>query len=151
MEIGDAVLHPRYGVGIIESIEERVEDGVVRDYFVIPKPSISSTILVPVDAADELGLRPLAAAEELRQAVSILSGEADDTTPCADDHRISWGDPIDLARAIRSGVTEPKPRTPKVTQQHQLKRARMLLTEELSAVLGMSEESITALVGKRSR
>ena len=53
MEIGDAVLHPRYGVGIIKSIEERLEDGTPRNYYVIPKPSISSTILVAVDAADE--------------------------------------------------------------------------------------------------
>jgi RNA polymerase-interacting CarD/CdnL/TRCF family regulator len=151
MKIGDAILHPRYGVGIIQSIEKRLEDGVTRDYYVIPKPSISSKIFVPVDAADELGLRPLATAERLEQAVSILSGKADDTSLYAEEHTISWGDPIDLARVIRIGAIEAKPHTHKVTQQNQLKRAKMLLTEELSAVLGLSEESITALVGTKAK
>lgn len=148
MEIGEAVLHPRYGVGTIESIEERLEGDNTRDYYVIPKPSISSTILVAVDAADELGLRPLATAETLKEAVSILSGEADDANPCNEEHTISWSDPIDLARTIRYGITQPKSRYPRVSLQHQLKHARKLLGEELSAVLGMSEERIGELVGK---
>jgi len=148
MEIGDAVLHPRYGVGTIESIEERLEDGKTRDYYVIPKPSISSTILVAVDAADELGLRPLSTAETLKQAVSILSGEADDTNLCDEEHTISWSDPIDLARTIRNGAIQPKRRYPRVSLQHQLKHAKKLLGEELSVVLGMPEETITELVSK---
>ncbi|MCE5324748.1 hypothetical protein LLG46_15745 [bacterium] len=148
MEIGDTVLHPRYGVCVIESIEKRLKDGKARDYFVIPKPSISSTILVAVEAVDEIGVRPLATAEELQQAVSILSGESDDTSLCSEEHEISWSDPIDLARAIRHGVIQPKTRYPRVTQQRQLKHAKKLLGEELSAVLGMSEESITTLVEK---
>lgn len=146
MEIGDTVLHPRYGVGVIESIEGRLEDGKTRDYFVIPKPSISSTILVAIDAADELGLRPLANAETLQQAVGILSGTTDDTDFSAEEHVISWSDPIDLARTIRYGITQPKPRYPKATLQRELKHAKKLLGEELSVVLGLSEESITALV-----
>ena len=146
MEIGDTVLHPRYGVGIIDAIEKRQEDGEIRDYYVIPKPSISSTILVPVDAAGELGLRPVASEDELNQAVSILSGEDDESNNAAGMRALCWGDPIDLARAIRSGATEPKSRYPKASQQHQLKRAKRLLSEELSVVLGLSEDNITALV-----
>lgn len=146
MEIGDTVLHPRYGVGTIDAIEKRLEDGETRDYYVIPKPSISSTILVPVDAAGELGLRPISSAEELEKAIDILAGNDDIPSVNAGMRALSWGDPIDLARAIRSGATEPKSRYPKASQQHQLKRAKRLLGEELSIVLGMSEDSITALV-----
>lgn len=148
MEIGDTVLHPRYGVGTIDSIEERLEDGETRDYYVIPKPSISSTILVPVDTADELGLRPISSADKLKQALSILCGERKDTDSADEQHVLSWSDPLDLARIIRNGAAEPKSRYPKASQQHQLKRAKKLLGEELSVVLGMSEESIVALVEK---
>ncbi|MEN6371813.1 MAG: CarD family transcriptional regulator [Armatimonadota bacterium] len=151
MEIGEAVLHPRYGVGVIESIEERSEYGVDRNYYVIPKPSMASTILVPVDTADQLGLRPLATAETLKQAISILSGEADDADLCDEEAAINWSDPIGLARAIRGGMIGPKSRYPKITQQQQLKRAKRLLTEELSAVLGMSEESSIALIDKKPK
>lgn len=151
MEIGDAILNPRYGVGVIKSIEKRIENGVKRDYFVIPKPSISSTIFVPVDAADELGLRPLSTAEKLQQVVTILESETDKPTVCSEEHGINWGDPIELAHAIKSGVKDPASRYPKTSLQNQLKHAKKLLSEELSAVLGMSDESISALVDKKEK
>lgn len=147
MNIGDTVLHPRYGVGTIDSIQKRDQDGDARDYYVIPKPSLSSTIYVPVESADEVGLRPVSSAEKLEQAVKILSGEAEVAKSAAQGPgALAWGDPVALAQAIRRQAMEPKSRYPKVSEQHQLKRAKKLLAEELEAVLGLSEESITALV-----
>ena len=146
MDVGDTVLHPRYGVGVIDGIEERFLDGESREYYVIPKPAISSTIFVPVDTADELGLRPVASAEKLEKAIKILAGEFEEPAVVTGLRSLSWGDPLALAQAIRRRATEPKSRYPKVSEQHQLKRAKKLLAEELSVVLGMSEESITALV-----
>ena len=146
MEIGETVLHPRYGVGLIDRIEARDQDGESRQFYVIPKPSLSSTIFVPVDCADEVGLRPISSREKLNQAVKILSGEFKDSTTVPGVRSISWGDPLALAQAIRHQASEPKSRYPKVSEQHQLKRAKKLLAEELSVVLGLSEESFTALV-----
>jgi RNA polymerase-interacting CarD/CdnL/TRCF family regulator len=151
MQIGDAILHPRYGVGVIESIEKRMCDGVIRDFFVIPKKSISSIIYVPVDAAEEHGLRPLTTVENLNQVVRILSGEADNENLCTEEHTINWHNPIDLARVIRNGIVEPYSRYPRTTQKHQLEHAKKLLAEELSAVLGMSDESINVLVDNKAK
>lgn len=146
MEIGDTVLHPRYGVGIIDSIERRVQDGECREFYVIPKPSLSSTILVPVDNADELGLRPVSSPEKLEHAIEILSGEDDEPASALGLRNLSWGDPLALARVIRSQATEPKSRYPKVSELHQLKRAKKLLGEELSVVLGIPEDTVVSLV-----
>jgi len=146
MEIGDTVLHPRYGVGIIDSIEKRVQDGHCREFFVIPKPSLSSTILVPVDSADELGLRPVSTPDKLIQALKILTGESEEGIVSSGMRNLSWGDPLALAQAIRSQATEPKSRYPKVSELHQLKRAKKLLAEELTAVLGIPDDKVTALV-----
>jgi CarD family transcriptional regulator len=145
MDIGDTVLHPRYGVGTIDAIERREQDGECREYYVIPKPSICSTIFVPVDAADELGLRPVATPDMLKQALQILSGDGEG--PQNEGLRnLTWGDPLALAGAIRRGVMEPKSRYPKVSEQHQLKRAKKLLAEEMCVVLGMTEESVIAMI-----
>ncbi len=146
MDIGDTVLHPRYGVGVIDGIERRTQDGENRDYYVIPKPSISSTIFVPVDAADEIGLRPVSSPEKLKEVLKILSGENVENGITPTLRSLSWGDPVALAQAIRHQATEPKSRYPKVSEQHQLKRAKKLLAEELSVVLGLSEDSVAALV-----
>jgi CarD family transcriptional regulator len=146
MEIGDLVLHPRYGVGIIDGIETRVQDGQERAFYVIPKPTLSSTIFVPVDSADEVGLRPVASPETLKKALAILLGQADDDIKAADLRELAWNDPVELARVIRRHMTQPKARYPKVSEQHQIKRAKKLLEEELAVVLGLDEETIAALM-----
>jgi CarD family transcriptional regulator len=146
MEIGDTVLHPRYGVGVIHHIEQRDQDGEIREFYVIPKPSIASTILVPVDTADELGLRPISSADKLNEAIRILAGETDEDRLISGLRNLSWNDPLALAQAIRNQATEPKSRYPKVSELHQLKRAKKLLAEELSVVLGMPEDKVAALI-----
>lgn len=146
MQVGDTVLHPRYGVGIIGSIESRVQDGERRDFYVIPKPSLSSTIFVPVDTADELGLRPVAPPETLKEVLNILKGRIGVDSDAPGFRTLTWNDPIELAHAIRKQANEPKPRYPKVSLQHQLKRAKKLLAEEVGAVLGISEDSFTAII-----
>ena len=146
MEIGDRVLHPRYGVGTIDGIETRLQDGEQREFYVIPKPALSSTIFVPVDSAVEVGLRLVSSPDTLEEALKILSGETEDLEVSLGLRNLSWNDPIELARAIRHQLNEPKSRYPKVSEQHQLKRAKKLLVEELSAVLGISEDSISALM-----
>lgn len=146
LEIGDTVIHPRYGVGVIGAIEKRVQDGEPREFYVIPKPAISSTIFVPVDAADEVGLRHVSSPDKLQQVVRILSGECEQPKPTCELRSLRWNDPLALAGAIRRCATEPKARYPKVSEQHQLKRARKLLAEELAVVLDMTEESISSLL-----
>ena len=146
MEIGDTVLHPRYGIGVIDGIETRVQDGEKRDYYVIPKPSLASTIFVPIDSAEEVGLRPVSSPDTLEKALKILSGELEDSEVIAGLRNLSWNDPLELARAIRHQLTEPKSRYPKVSEQHQIKRAKKLLVEELSEVLGMSEDGLAAIM-----
>lgn len=146
MDIGDLVLHPRYGVGVIDGIETRVQDGQERAYYVIPKPTLSSTLFVPVDSADEVGLRPVASPETLKKALAILAGEDDDELKSAGSRELIWNDPLELARAIRRHMTEPKSRYPKVSEQQLLKRARKLLEEELAVVLGLDEETIAAIM-----
>lgn len=146
MEIGDTVLHPRYGVGVIDHIERREQDGDIKEFYVIPKPSIASTILVPVETADELGLRPISSVDKLNEAIKILAGECAEDGPACALRSLSWNDPLALAHAIRNQATEPKSRYPKVSELHQLKRAKKLLAEELSIVLGMPEDKVTALI-----
>ncbi|MCX8052441.1 MAG: hypothetical protein N3B12_01420 [Armatimonadetes bacterium] len=146
MEIGDRVLHPRYGVGVIRGIETRIQDGQRRDYYVIPKPSLASTIFVPVDSAEEVGLRPVSSPDTLERVLKILSGEAEDCKMTSGLRDLCWNDPLELARAIRHQLTEPKSRYPKVSEQHQIKRAKKLLLEELSEVLGIPEDNLIALM-----
>lgn len=146
MDIGDTVIHPRYGVGIIDAIQTRAADGENRYYYVIPKPSISSTIFVPVDSAEEVGLRPVASIDTLNEVVKILTGECECLEVIAGPRGQGWEDPLILASMIKRKAAEPKPRYPKASEQNQIKRAKKLLAEEMSVVLGIPDDRIADLI-----
>jgi len=56
--IGDKVVHPGYGPGVITAIERRQVIGEAKRYYVIDMMASSGTLMTPVRQADKVGLRP---------------------------------------------------------------------------------------------
>jgi CarD family transcriptional regulator len=83
-EIGDRVVHPQHGVGLIVRLEEReFERGELRRYYEIHIPG-GSTVWVPVDLPNS-GLRRLAHKSELARCRDILQSRP---LPLTEDGRI---------------------------------------------------------------
>ena len=82
-EIGETVVHPRYGVGQVVKLEDReFERGVIQQYYEISIPG-GSTVWVPVDERDS-GLRKLADRSEIVHCRKILESRP---TPLTADGR----------------------------------------------------------------
>jgi len=107
-EAGDAVVHPVRGAGIIVSIEERSWRSE-RDLFyriqLLNDPD--SRLMVPVEAAEDLGLRPAISSKRLEQVWDVLTSEP---TELPSDHRerhrqlqerLRTGDVLAIAKAVR--------------------------------------------------
>jgi len=56
--IGDKVVHPGYGPGVITAIERKQVIGEAKRYYVIAMMASSGTLMTPVKQADKVGLRP---------------------------------------------------------------------------------------------
>lgn len=83
-EIGETVVHPRYGVGQIVKLEAREFDrGIIRQYYEISIPG-GSTVWVPVDEQDS-GVRRLADRSEIVHCRNILESPP---SPLTADGRI---------------------------------------------------------------
>lgn len=83
-EIGDQVVHPQHGVGLIVRLEDReFERGDVRRYYEIHIPG-GSTVWVPVDLSNS-GLRRLAQRSELDHCRKILQARP---LPLTEDGRV---------------------------------------------------------------
>lgn len=68
--VGDRVVYPMYGAGIIEGIEERVIDGKSLTYYVLNISVGNLKIMVSRDKAEKGGLRDICPADEVRNIVS---------------------------------------------------------------------------------
>lgn len=68
--VGDRVVYPMYGAGVIEGLEDREIDGRNVSYYVLRIPVGNLKIMVSVEKAEKSGIRNIASAEEVRAIVN---------------------------------------------------------------------------------
>lgn len=71
--VGDRVVYPMYGAGVIEGVEDRDIDGKVITYYVLKIPVNNLKIMVSTEKAEKCGLRSIVSPE----AVMHIVEEAD--------------------------------------------------------------------------
>lgn len=72
--VGDRIVYPMHGAGIIESIEDREVFGEISKYYIIKMILGEIKAMVPVDIADSIGIRRVADKREYDEVLKILSG-----------------------------------------------------------------------------
>src|SRR5258708_36126304 len=72
-EVGDKVIYPNHGLGIVERIEEKTILGTTCGFFHLRIVSNDTTVLVPVANVDGVGLRKAITDEEVERLFSLLS------------------------------------------------------------------------------
>ena len=58
-QVGDKIVHPMHGAGIVESIVQKKVNGVMRDYYVLKLPVRAMVVMIPTDSCEEIGVRPI--------------------------------------------------------------------------------------------
>lgn len=67
--IGDRVVYPMYGAGVIENIEDRDIDGKTITYYVLKIPVNNLKIMVSIEKAEKCGLRTIVSADDVMHIV----------------------------------------------------------------------------------
>jgi CarD family transcriptional regulator len=75
---GDKISHPMHGAGIIEDIEQKDLFGVSQQFYVIHIPLSKMKLMVAINKAEEMGLKPIENDKEIENALKVLEG---DSTP----------------------------------------------------------------------
>lgn len=71
--IGDTVVYPVYGAGIIVNIETVHIGDKTGTYYVIDLPNGNLKVRLSVEKADELGLRKISTDEELKKTIASVA------------------------------------------------------------------------------
>ncbi len=75
-QIGEKILYPMHGAGIIKKIEKREILGSVKDYYILHVPCGDMKVMIPVDNCDAIGVRPIVSEEEIQAAIGILKQDS---------------------------------------------------------------------------
>ncbi len=71
--VGDKIVHPMHGAGIVDEIVERKVNGIVRDYYSLKLPSGDMLVMIPTDTCEAIGVRSILTGDETERVLGEIS------------------------------------------------------------------------------
>ena len=144
--IGDKIVYPMHGAGIIEAIEEDVILGQKQSYYVLRIPVGDIKVMIPLKKADEIGIRKIISSKE----ADALLKELPNLTLTSDNNwnkryrdnmnKIRTGDIYEVARVVKCLVARDEERSLSTCERKMLANAKQILISEISLSKNMSAE-----------
>ena len=141
--IGDRIVYPMHGAGIIEDIEEVEILGEKRKYFIIKMPIGDMKVMVPVDSAEEVGVRQIVDRVDMEKVIRILRGHRSSMPQNwnrryrANMDRIKSGDVFELAAVVRNLMMLDNEKGLSTGERKMLNGAKQMLVSEMVLVCDM--------------
>ena len=141
-EVGDRVVHPRHGAGVLVSCERRLLLGSERDYLEIKLDNHALRIMLPCESAEAVGLR----------RVAVLEDEPNPFLPtwqARQKHyreKLKDGDILELAALVRDLAMRDAESGLPAMERELYKRSRGILVSELRYALDVDPERASAYI-----
>jgi CarD family transcriptional regulator len=140
-QVGDKVIYPNHGLGIVERIEEKTILGTTCGFFHLRIVANDTTVLVPVANVDNVGLRKAITDEEVERLFLLLSdGKIDNHQNWKgrfkdNSDKMRTGSIYDMADVLKSLTFLSKSKSLSFREKRMLDRARALIISEISEVM----------------
>jgi CarD family transcriptional regulator len=154
-QVDQKIVYPSQGVGIIKSIEEKPFKEQKILYYVIYLEVSDMTIMVPVDKAEGLGIRPIVAKDEAIRALELIS---EDYEPIPSDWKLRYqmnldllkkGSVMDIATIVRSLYHRSKVKELPILERKLYDSALKLLEDEVAFSLRKNKEEVESMIFAR--
>jgi len=145
--VGDRVVYPHHGAAVIKKKEKRELLGETREYLVLQMVHGELTLSVPVDKAEDVGMRPPISEADVEDLFRLI-GKRDVREPANWSRRfknhqekMKSGDVYQVAEVVRNLALREKGKGLSTAEKSMLDRARSILVSELSFALDVTEEA----------
>ena len=151
-QVGDKIVHPMHGAGIVDEIAERTIDGQTETYYALRLVLERVVLYIPVRTSGALGVRPVCTAEAARELLGKLPGleiEADgnwNRRYRENMDRLRSGDLLEVAGVVKGLTLRDRRRGLSTGEKKMLGLAKQILASELSLALGRDPEEMKAEV-----
>ncbi len=153
--VNQRIVYPSQGVGRILEIQEKAFKDSKILYYIIYLEFSDMTVMVPVDKAEDLGIRAIVPKVEAEQALTFISEEY---APIPSDWKLRYqmnldllkkGSVLDIASVVRSLYHRSKIKELPILERKLYDSALNLLQDEISFSLGKPKEDIAELIRAR--
>lgn len=151
-KIGDKIVYPNHGAGIIDSIEKKEFLGEEKDYFILKMPIGSMDISIPMANIDKMNIREVIGKEEGDEVLKILD---DDPTQMSNNRNVRYrqnqeviksGDIFEIAKMVRNLAILDKKKGLSTTEKKLLNRARRIMASELVMAGSLEKEKAEEMI-----
>ncbi|HBK61597.1 MAG TPA: CarD family transcriptional regulator [Firmicutes bacterium] len=150
--VGDRVVYPMHGAGVIEAIEEREVLGQRDNYYIMRLQVGDMKVMVPRGNALDVGLRPIIGSEEIARVYEVLGGEKTVMSQNwnrryrANMEKMKTGDIFIVAEVVRNLGIRDREKGLSTGERRMLENAKQILTSEMAMVESRSCEEISRVI-----
>ncbi len=151
-KVNQEVVYPLQGVGHINAIEEKQFKDKSIPYYVIYLEVSDMTVMIPVDKAEELGIRAIVSKKDAQEALKLIS---EDYEPVSTDWKMRYqlnldllkkGSVKDIATVVRALYHRSKVKELPILERKLFDNALKLLVDEISFSLDEKKEEVEELI-----
>ncbi|HVP52380.1 MAG TPA: CarD family transcriptional regulator [Terriglobales bacterium] len=152
--IGDKVVYPNHGVGVIEQIGSRTIGATVEKFYLLNIKSSSLKVMVPFQNAGNVGLRRVVRNGEVQKILDYLaSGKCDNHNDWKyrfkeNSEKMRTGSLLEVACVLKSLLLLGQSKPLSFREKKMLERARYLLVSELALAKNLEEAEIEQTLTK---
>ncbi len=136
--LGDKVVYPMHGAGVIETVEQKEILGEIKSYYVLKMPVGEMKLMIPVDNVNNIGLRNVIGEEAVERVYDILRQSAvlndSNWNKRFRDNMIKMktGDIFEVAQVVRDLTYRDRERGLSTGEKKMLVSAKQMLISELA-------------------
>jgi CarD family transcriptional regulator len=152
--IGDKVVYPNHGVGIIEQISSRTIGASVEKFYLLKIKSSSLKVMVPFNNVNNVGLRRVVRNGEIQKILDFLTdGECENNADWKyrfkeNSERMRTGSLLEVASVLKGLLMLNQSKPLSFREKKMLERARYLLVSELTMAKNCEERQVEDLLSK---
>ncbi|MEI4828700.1 CarD family transcriptional regulator [Bacillus sp. FJAT-53711] len=154
-QIGDKIVYPMHGAGVIEAIEEKEVLGERQKYYVIRIPISNMEVMIPMKKMIQSRIRLIADKLTLENVLLIFQyGESDDSLSWKQRYtqnmeKMKTGEIQEGAEVVRDLIRRNKVRALNASEKQMLDNAQKILISELSLIKGITENQAIDLLNTK--
>lgn len=147
-KVGDKVVYPNHGVGLIEQISQGNAGSQPQRFYLLKIVSSGLKVMVPASNAANVGLRRIIRFGDVKKILSYLAnGKCNSHRDWKwrfkeNSEKMRTGSLLHVAEVLKSLAALSKTKALSFREKKMLDRARFLLASELATVRGVSEATI---------
>jgi CarD family transcriptional regulator len=153
--VGDSIVYPMQGAGVIEAIEEKEILGEKHRYYMIKMTITGMQVMIPIGKVLKSRIRLVADVLTLEHVLDVFQyGQTDTTLSMKERYKINTeklrtGNIQEGAEVVRDLMRLNKKKALNSSEKQMLDSARKIFISELGIIRGITENQANDLLNKR--